>query len=98
VNRGGEDPTQDPWTVDYGRVTPLLTKAIQEQQVEIESLREQIGRQDARLKMLVSENTKLRAVNDKLSAMSAEMEALKKTVAAVQSKDRNGVHALAVNK
>jgi Chaperone of endosialidase len=41
VTRGGTDPSKDPWTVDYGRITPLLTKAIQEQQGEIDTLRQQ---------------------------------------------------------
>ena len=41
VTRGGTDPSRDPWTVDYGRITPLLTKAIQEQQGEIDTLRQQ---------------------------------------------------------
>jgi hypothetical protein len=98
VNRGGEDPAQDPWTVDYGHVTPLLTKAIQEQQVEIEILKEQIGRQDTRLKTLVSENAKLRAVNDKLGAMSSQIAGLKKTVNAIQSADRSTARAVALNK
>jgi len=39
VTRGGKDPAKEPWTVDYGRVTPFLTKAIQEQQVEIDALK-----------------------------------------------------------
>jgi Chaperone of endosialidase len=26
VTQGGTDPSKDPWTVDYGRVTPLLTR------------------------------------------------------------------------
>ena len=31
-----------PWTVDYGRLTPYLVKAIQEQQEQIEQLKTQI--------------------------------------------------------
>jgi|GEM_PF-6462340 len=38
VNRGGEDPVKDPWMVDYGRVTPLLLKSIQDQQKQIVAL------------------------------------------------------------
>ncbi|MEI6690379.1 MAG: glycine-rich domain-containing protein, partial [bacterium] len=38
VHVGGDDPTKDPWSVDYGRITPLLAKAIQEQQVQIENI------------------------------------------------------------
>lgn len=30
VSKGGDDPKKRPWMVDYGRITPLLVKAIQE--------------------------------------------------------------------
>ena len=43
VTPGGEDPAKNPWTVDYGRVTPVVVKAIQEQQAEIGSLKAEIG-------------------------------------------------------
>jgi hypothetical protein len=43
VTVGGEDAKADPWTVDYGKVTPLLVKAIQDQQKEIEALKETIN-------------------------------------------------------
>ena len=39
VTVGGENVTEKPWTVDYGKVTPLLVKAIQDQQKEIASLK-----------------------------------------------------------
>jgi hypothetical protein len=29
---GGDDPGKEPWMIDYGRLTPLLIKAIQQQQ------------------------------------------------------------------
>jgi Chaperone of endosialidase len=77
VTRGGEDPAKEPWSVDYGRVTPLLTKAIQEQQAEIEILKEQIGRQDVRLKALQAENVRLQADADKVSVVEAENAHLK---------------------
>jgi hypothetical protein len=38
VSVGSNDEKQNPWGVDYGRLTPLLVKAIQEQQALIESL------------------------------------------------------------
>jgi Chaperone of endosialidase len=98
VHRGGEDPAKEPWSVDYGRVTPLLTKAIQEQQVEIDALK--------------AENVRLRADAKKLSAVEAEkarwkgqtdklaakMEALEKTMAAKQTKHGSAVHAVALSK
>jgi hypothetical protein len=39
VTRGGEDPKSQPWNVDYGRVTPLLVRAVQELAEEIERLK-----------------------------------------------------------
>ena len=46
VSPGGANPTVEPWTVDYGRVPPLLTKAIQDQQAEIDALKAQTKNQD----------------------------------------------------
>jgi hypothetical protein len=69
VTRGGEDAAKEPWTVDYGRVTPLLTRAIQEQQVEI-------GRQDARLKAIEAENAKLKARSNRLATLEHRTQAL----------------------
>jgi hypothetical protein len=42
VTQGGEDVTEDPWGVDYGKLTPYLIKAIQEQQVIIDDLKSRI--------------------------------------------------------
>jgi hypothetical protein len=39
VGVGGDDENTNPWSVDYGKLTPLLIKAIQEQQAIIESLK-----------------------------------------------------------
>jgi hypothetical protein len=36
-----KDETQDLWSVDYMKLVPVLTKAIQEQQSEIEALQQQ---------------------------------------------------------
>lgn len=30
VTVGGEDPSKDPWSIDYSKLTPVLVKAIQE--------------------------------------------------------------------
>ena len=37
-----ETDLSDPWSVDYGKLTPLLVKAIQDQQKIIEGLKERI--------------------------------------------------------
>jgi Chaperone of endosialidase len=88
VSQGGEDPAKKPWTVDYGRVTPLLTKAIQEQQGEIETLKAENVR-------LQAENARWRGQTDRLAA---KMEALEKTMSAKQTKHRSAVHGVALNK
>ncbi len=45
VHKGGDEETdpeiKDVWGLDYGKLTPLLTRAIQEQQSQIESLQSQ---------------------------------------------------------
>jgi Chaperone of endosialidase len=43
VSAGGNDPKKKPWAIDYGRLTPLLLKAIQDQQKEIDELKQKIG-------------------------------------------------------
>jgi hypothetical protein len=100
VKRGGEDAAKDPWMVDYGRVTPLLAKAIQDldrivkkQQAQIEVLKEQTGRQLVRLKALDDENAKLKVQAHELTDLKADnaelasrMEALEKAVASSHQK------------
>jgi hypothetical protein len=43
VGVGGDDPEIDPWSVDYGQVTGVLTKAIQELSAENDSLKEELN-------------------------------------------------------
>lgn len=38
VTVGGDDAKVQPWSVDYGRLTPLLVKAVQDQQAQIQAL------------------------------------------------------------
>jgi hypothetical protein len=73
VTPGGEDPAKNPWTVDYGRVTPVLAKAIQEQQAEIGSLKAEVA-------TLADENRQLKAQAATVAALAAKMEALEKLV------------------
>ncbi len=42
VHVGCADAKTDPWMVDYGRITPLLVKSIQDQQEQIESMQHTI--------------------------------------------------------
>ena len=42
VSKGGDDVDQHPWAIDYSKLTPLLVKAVQEQQAQIEALKTEI--------------------------------------------------------
>ena len=42
---GGDDPKTNPWMVDYSKLTPLLVKAVQDQQkriIELEKMNAQM--------------------------------------------------------
>ena len=43
VHAGGADAKTDPWTIDYSKLTPLLVKAVQDQQKEIEDYKVKIN-------------------------------------------------------
>lgn len=38
VSVGGDDPNKNPWQVDYGRVTPLIIKAVQDLNFNLEAI------------------------------------------------------------
>ena len=88
VTPGGEDPAKNPWTVDYARVTPVLVKAIQEQQAEIGSLKAQAATaaqhakeniaQEARIAALEAENREMKEKLASVEAITARLEALGK--------------------
>jgi len=46
------DPDQDPMTVDYGRITPVLVAAIQEQQEIISTLTQRLNDQEQQFELL----------------------------------------------
>jgi hypothetical protein len=48
VSVGAEDVSEKPWGVDYGRITPILVKAIQEQQAIIEDLKTRLAALEAK--------------------------------------------------
>lgn len=55
VTVGGKDPKTEPWLVDYGKVTPLIVKAVQEQQALIEQLQAQVADLKAKNASLTAE-------------------------------------------
>ena len=44
VSEGGENLSHDPWSVDYGKLTPILTKALQEAMEKIETLEAEVAK------------------------------------------------------
>ena len=44
VRVGGEEAAKQPWAVDYGRITPQLTKALQEAMARIETLETELAK------------------------------------------------------
>lgn len=58
VTVGGEDEKKDAWGVDYGKLTPLLVKAVQDQQAIIEAQQTEI----AKLKTLEAEVAQIKAM------------------------------------
>ncbi|NNC94771.1 MAG: hypothetical protein HKN92_04360, partial [Chitinophagales bacterium] len=54
-----EDESKSLWSMNYGKLTPVLVKAIQEQQAIIESLQKQLSEKDTEMKSLRSDVDKL---------------------------------------
>ena len=44
VTVGGDDAAKKPWQVDYGRITPLIVRSIQQQESRIEALEAKLGK------------------------------------------------------
>ena len=69
VSVGGNDAKTNPWGVDYAKITPLLVKAIQDQQAEIEKLKSQNL-------VLQSELGKVASLTDKIKEVQAKLAQL----------------------
>lgn len=52
---GGDDPKTDPWMIDYSKLTPLLVKAVQEQQKIIDDQNKKIYKQQQQIDLLIQE-------------------------------------------
>ncbi|WP_315765651.1 tail fiber domain-containing protein [Bradyrhizobium sp. SZCCHNS2005] len=61
VTVGGDDPKEKPWSVDYGRLTPLLVKSLQQQQHQIEALKAANDNQTSEIRELRKEIDELKA-------------------------------------
>lgn len=68
VRKGGEDVKTNPWSVDYGKLTPLLVKAVQDQQKEIAALKAQLSEMNA----LKAEVASIKAMLDNAAQQKSE--------------------------
>lgn len=74
VTVGGDDAVEDPWSVDYGRLTPLIVKAVQDLKVEKDA--EQAADR-AEIEALRADNAAIRAEN---AALKDSIKALEGAV------------------
>ena len=65
---GGENPKTHPWQVDYGKLTPLLVKSVQDLQSENDQLKARADKaeadsqaKDAMIARLQAESAQLKA-------------------------------------
>ena len=88
VRVGGEDAKTNPWTVDYSKLTPLLVKGMQEQQVVIDAQNEKINALEAQNKKLETQVSKIQQLeqqNKKLEAQVAKIEQLEAAILQLQT-------------
>ncbi|MGE3975448.1 MAG: tail fiber domain-containing protein, partial [Bdellovibrionales bacterium] len=81
VTVGGKDPHSQPWSVDYGRLTPLIVKSVQElnnkcemSQEQLASIQHIVARHERDIASVKTENEKLKREN---VAQAKELEAIK---------------------
>lgn len=67
-------------SISYGQITAVLTKAVQEQQKEIEVLESQVLMSQKKIAELEASVQSMKANNDKVAAMSEELENIKRIV------------------
>ncbi|MEN0047713.1 MAG: tail fiber domain-containing protein, partial [Bacteroidota bacterium] len=80
VEVGGNDVKNDPWTVDYGSLTPLLVKGMQEQQEIIKKLEETTDQQQQQIQQQRAEIQHLQAQLEKVDQLESMLEALQAQV------------------
>ncbi len=65
-------------SISYGQITAVLTKAIQEQQKEIEDLKNQLSKSEKQVEALEASIQSLKAQNSEIASMSEELEKIRK--------------------
>jgi hypothetical protein len=72
VSIGGDDPKKNPWTVDYSKITPVLTKAVQELNIKVSNLEKK--------------NNQLQQENDALKKELRNLESIEKRISELEKK------------
>jgi hypothetical protein len=74
VTVGGADASQNPWQVDYGKLTPYLIKAVQDQQQQIEQLEKKSNNQTDQIKEMNLQNQHLMDLINQLEKRIQSLE------------------------
>jgi hypothetical protein len=74
VTVGGADAAQNPWQVDYGKLTPYLIKAVQDQQQQIEQLEKKSNNQTDQIKEMNLQNQHLMDLINQLEKRIQSLE------------------------
>jgi hypothetical protein len=78
---GGSDPKKSPWGVDYAKLTPLLTKSIQELQRHVEALEVEKKAQSVKLAAQAKEIAALKKTqNAEIAQIKAALEQMRQLV------------------
>jgi len=67
-------------TISYGQITSVLTKAVQEQQNEIETLRAQISQQNDKIKRLEASLDQLQITKTEINELKESIERMKQVL------------------
>jgi hypothetical protein len=89
VTKGGDDPKTRPWMVDYGRVTPLLVKAVQELSKMNDAKDAKIYAQDKKIDDLQKQIDELRLMFTANSANTSSSKNIGSTIAPSASLEQN---------
>ena len=75
VTVGGDDPKTNPWQVDYGKLTPLLVRSVQDLQAENDQLKAESASLKVETASLKAESTSLKADSQAKNAAIAQLKA-----------------------
>ncbi len=73
VSVGGDNPETDAWTIDYSKITPVLTKAIQEMNIKVSELEEKNQKLEQENAMLKQELKNLESIEKRLAELEKKL-------------------------